>query len=46
MDGDRQPVVYITYLDAIAFAEWIKSTAGRHFELPNNYEFRLPKVEE
>jgi len=46
LDGDRQPVVYITYLDAIAFAEWIKSTAGRHFELPNNYEFRLPKVEE
>lgn len=46
LDGDRQPVVEVSYLDVIGFGEWLKSSASKQFALPANYEFRIPSVSE
>ena len=42
LNGDRQPVVQVSYDDAMAFAEWINTTA----ELPGGYKCRLPGAKE
>ena len=46
LNDDRQPVVYISYEDALSFAQWLtvqERAAGR---LPPNLTFRLPTAEE
>jgi len=42
LNGDRQPVVQVSYDDAVAFAAWINSRAA----LPEGYKARLPDGKE
>ena len=44
MNGDRQPVVEVTYLDAVAYCEWLNAVAGNQF--PEGYRFTLPGREQ
>lgn len=40
LDGNRLPVCYVSYTDAVAFAEWVTKTAGP--QLPAGHAVRLP----
>jgi len=42
LNGERQPVVQVSYDDAVAFAEWI----NRRSVLPEGYKARLPDGKE
>ncbi len=41
LDGDRQPVVYVTHVNAIAFADWMTAQAKAAGGLPEGAMFRL-----
>jgi formylglycine-generating enzyme required for sulfatase activity len=41
-NGDRQPVIYVSHEDAVAFAEWINKTK----QLPHAFRARLPDGKE
>ncbi len=40
LNGDSQPVVYVSWGDAVEFARWLKKQSG------GQYEFRLPTEQE
>ena len=40
LNGERQPVVYVSYNDAVALAAWVNKTFG--VQLPEGYTVRLP----
>jgi formylglycine-generating enzyme required for sulfatase activity/tRNA A-37 threonylcarbamoyl transferase component Bud32 len=40
LNGARQPVVQVSYDDAVAFAQWVQRTAGA--QIPGGYTMRLP----
>jgi len=44
LNGDRQPVVYVNFDDAKAYAEWINRTYAT--KLPDGYRVRLPSEKE
>lgn len=46
LNGDRQPVVYVSYDDAVAFAEWLTKRERDAQRLPKSYTYRLPDGEE
>lgn len=39
LDGDDQPVVDVSWTDAVAFSNWLSDTAGRRFRLPTEAEW-------
>ncbi|MFT5128702.1 MAG: sulfatase activating formylglycine-generating enzyme [Rhodothermales bacterium] len=46
LNSNRQPVLEVSYLDAIAYSQWMNVAAARHFDLPGGNRFRLPSVAE
>ncbi len=46
LDGDDQPVCWISYFDAMAYCAWLNATLRQSDNLPPGYEFRLPTAEE
>ena len=46
LNSNRQPVLEVGYLDAVAFSQWMNVAAARTFDLPANHRFRLPSVSE
>lgn len=38
-DAPRQPVVAVSWLDAVRYCEWLSSVTGRHFRLPTEAEW-------
>jgi formylglycine-generating enzyme required for sulfatase activity len=40
LDGRNQPVVYVSWTDAVDFCKWLDKNCG--YRLPANCEFRLP----
>jgi serine/threonine protein kinase len=46
LNTNRQPVLEISYLDAVAYCQWMNVAAARHFDLPGGHRFRLPQVAE
>ena len=41
LNGDSQPAVYVSYEDAVKYADWINKQYAD--QLPNGYKARLPK---
>ena len=39
LDGDDQPVVEVSWQDAVAFAEWLSERSGERFRLPTEAEW-------
>jgi formylglycine-generating enzyme required for sulfatase activity len=39
LDNDDQPVAYVSWIDAIAFAQWLEQKSGRKFRLPSEAEW-------
>ncbi|MBI2289556.1 MAG: SUMF1/EgtB/PvdO family nonheme iron enzyme, partial [Betaproteobacteria bacterium] len=39
VNGDTQPVVNVSWNDAVAFAEWLSAKTGKTFELPTEAEW-------
>ena len=46
LNGDRQPVVYINFDDAKAYAEWLTERDRAAGRLPAGYRYRLPSEQE
>ena len=46
LDGDRQPVVRVSYEEAQAFAKWLTTREHESGRLPSEWIFRLPTSEE
>jgi len=46
LNGDRQPVVYVNFDDAKAFAEWMTQRDRSSGELPADCRYRLPSEQE
>lgn len=46
LDGDRQPVVLLTYYDALAFAQWVTDQERLAGRLPKAMRYRLPTPDE
>ena len=44
IDGDRQPVAYVSYDDAVAFSQWVSATHAA--QLAEGYTVRLPDGDE
>jgi len=42
LDGDRQPVVYVNFDDAVAFARWMTERDLANGRLPKDLRYRLP----
>jgi formylglycine-generating enzyme required for sulfatase activity len=42
LNDDRQPVVYVNYDDAMAYAAWLTNREKRAGRLPAGYRYRLP----
>lgn len=42
LNGDRQPVVYVNFDDAVAYAKWLTEQDQKSGNLPDDYEYRLP----
>lgn len=39
LNGDNQPVVNVTWYDAIAYTEWLSAQTGQHYRLPTEAEW-------
>ncbi len=39
LDGDKQPVVNVTWEDAVAYAKWLSRKTGQSFRLPTEAEW-------
>jgi len=46
LNGDRQPVVYVNFDDAKAYAQWLTEQERRSGSLPAGYRYRLPSEAE
>lgn len=46
LNSDRQPVVQVSYDDAVAFAEWLTGTEQEAGRLPAGFKDRLPDGDE
>lgn len=46
LNGDQQPVAWITYYDAVGFCEWLKAVSARDAGVPDGYIYRLPSRDE
>jgi formylglycine-generating enzyme required for sulfatase activity len=46
LNGDRQPVVYVNFDDAKAYAEWLTKRDRASGSLPAGYRYRLPSDDE
>jgi len=42
LNGDRQPVVFVTFADAQAYAEWLTERERQAGRLPDGLRYRLP----
>lgn len=41
LDGERQPVVYVSWQDSVDYAAWLSRQAGRTFRLPTEAEWEM-----
>ncbi len=39
LNNDNQPVVYVSYEDAVAYAEWLSQKTGKKYRLPTEAEW-------
>ncbi len=46
LNGDRQPVVFISFDDAVAYAKWLTAQEQKAGRLPEGYSYRLPTRDE
>jgi len=46
LNGDRQPVVYVNFDDAKAYAQWLTEQDRRSGRLPAGFRYRLPSEQE
>ena len=46
LNGDRQPVVYVNFDDAKAYADWLTQRDRATGKLPEGYVYRLPSEDE
>ena len=46
LNGDRQPVVFISFDDAVAYAKWLTEQEQKAGRLPDGYSYRLPTRDE
>ena len=46
LNDDRQPAVYVSYIDALLFAEWLTERERQAGRLPEGWAFRFPTGEE
>ena len=46
LNKDRQPVIEVSYYEAIAYCEWMNAVSLKEIKAPNGYAFRLPSREE
>jgi formylglycine-generating enzyme required for sulfatase activity len=46
LNGDRQPVVFVSYDDAVAFAQWLTRREDEDGRLPEGWVYRLPDAQE
>jgi len=46
LNGNRQPVVEVSYNDTVAFAEWLTKRERQAGRLPDGYQYRLPDGDE
>lgn len=46
LNGDRQPVVYVNFQDAKAYAEWLTERDRASGKLSTGYRYRLPTEQE
>ncbi|MCC5840738.1 MAG: SUMF1/EgtB/PvdO family nonheme iron enzyme [Opitutales bacterium] len=46
LDGPRQPVVQVSYHDAVAYGEWLTQRERSAGRLPEGWRYRLPEGEE
>lgn len=46
LNGDRQPVVQVSFKDAVAFARWMTHREYETEKLPRGYRYRLPSDRE
>jgi formylglycine-generating enzyme required for sulfatase activity len=46
LNGDRQPVVEVSYDDAVAFGKWLTKQERKAGRLPDDFSYRLPGGEE
>jgi hypothetical protein len=46
LNGDRQPVVYVNYQDAVEYAKWLTERELKANRIPAGYRYRLPTKQE
>jgi formylglycine-generating enzyme required for sulfatase activity len=46
LNKDRQPVLEISYYDAVGYCTWLNAVSGKDVNLPEGYAYRLPSREE
>lgn len=46
LNGDRQPVVYVNFDDAVAYAKWLTERDRAAGHIPEGYAYRLPTKDE
>jgi len=46
LNGDRQPVVYVSFDDAKAYAQWLTEQDRRSGRLPAGFRYRVPSEKE
>ena len=46
LNGERQPVVYVNFGDACAYASWLTESDRRSGQLPEGFQYRLPSGDE